>query len=298
MNKVLVTGASGFLGFNCIEMLKSTDFEIHATDINLGVHQNNNKVHWHQADLADNNQVYQLIKKIKPTHLLHAAWNMETGIKLNSEIHLPWLEIGMNLVKTFAHFGGKRIVSIGSAMEYGPVTSRCIENETPLRPDSVYGKVKHKFQMKLDAFCKQNNLSYAWPRIFLMFGAHENPMRIVPYVIRSIQEKQLVEITQGNQILDYLYVNDVVNALNQLLEGHIEGAVNVCSGKPIQLKEIVLSIAGFLGGEQLLRFGARPSSPHDPKYLVGDNTLLKRETNWVQQYTIEEGLKKTIDSMC
>ncbi len=294
MNKVLVTGASGFLGYNSVQMLKSRGFEVHATQLKPIQHREKEGIRWYQADLRDKNQIHQLIEKVKPTHLLHAAWNMEPGIQLSSEHHCEWVDIGMNLIESFAHFGGKRFVAIGSAIEYGPVTSICVENKTQVRPDSLYGKIKLELQLKIDSFCKENGISYAWPRVFLLFGPKENPKRIVPYVIRSIMENKIIKTSHGNQILDYLYVDDVVNAFGFLLEGDLEGPVNVSSGKPIQLKDIIINIAKKMDGEHLLRFGTRPTSEHDPMYLVGDNTLLKTKTGWQQKVSIEEGIVKLI----
>jgi nucleoside-diphosphate-sugar epimerase len=159
----------------------------------------------------------------------------------------------------------------------------------------LYGTCKNALQIMLDAFSKDVGLSSAWGRIFFLYGPHEHPMRLVSSVIRSLLMGQPARCTHGNQIRDYLYVKDVAAAFISILESGIQGPVNIASGLPIYLKEIVLKIAKKLKREELIRLGALPAADDEPTLLVGDNRLLASEVKWRPQYDLDRGLDETID---
>ena len=104
----------------------------------------------------------------------------------------------------------------------------------------------------LNAFCQQVELSSAWGRIFFLYAPHEYPQRLVSSVIRSLLKGEVARCSHGNQIRDFLYVQDVADGFIALLDSQVNGAVNIASGSPIALKEVIYQIAGKLNRENLI----------------------------------------------
>jgi nucleoside-diphosphate-sugar epimerase len=293
MKKLLITGANGYLGSNFLKLVQDSAFEIYATD--RIVQQNaGTKISWIQADLEDTAQTEKIFKTLEPDYMLHMAWGLEGNLKHDEAVQKHWVNISMDLVQLFAKYGGKRIIATGTCAEYQWTEELLKEDSTPIDPKSIYGICKNKFHLELADYCNQCNLSYLWSRIFYSFGPYELPQRIVPYVIHSIARGEEVLTSHGNQVYDYLYVEDVVRALMELIDNEFSGTVNICSGKPQKLKDLILEIANQMDGKELLRFGAIEDDKHTHDYVVGSNEHLKKITGWKQRISIEEGIKKTI----
>ncbi len=290
---MVVTGAAGFIGRHCLELLQDRGYEVHAVSTRplLGGAQ---ALHWHQADLTDPVQVKNMMAEIAPQYLLHLAWYMAPGALWGSLENVRWVEAGLQLLREFINCGGRRVVAGGSCAEYDWRYGYCSEQLTPAGPNSLYGAGKHALQVMVDALSRESGLSAAWGRIFYLYGPYEQPQRLVPSVIISLLRGEPAECSHGNQIRDFLYVKDVAAALVKLLESDYEGPVNIASGEPVALKTIINAIAGELGGIDLLRLGVRPAPENEPPILVADTGILRREVGWKPAYTLERGLKETI----
>lgn len=293
MNKVLVTGAAGFIGRHCLELLLERGYEVHAVSTRP-VSGGAQGLHWHRADLTDSSQVKRMMGVIAPQKLLHLAWYVAPGACWGSLENIRWVEAGLQLVREFMHCGGRRVVVSGSCAEYDWRYGYCSEQLTPAGPGSMYGAGKHALQVMIDALNRGGGLSAAWGRIFYLYGPFEHPQRLVPSVIISLLRGEPAECTHGNQVRDFLYVKDVAAALVKLLESGFEGPVNIASGEPVKLKTIINTIAGQLGGAGLLRLGARPAPEGEPPLLVADTGVLRRQVGWKPAYTLERGLEETI----
>lgn len=295
MKRVLITGANGFIGRHCLARLQEQAEELHAMVWGPGPHHGSDKIHWHTVDLLNNDQVRDALKQIRPTHLLHLAWHVETGMQLNSEQNLKWLPASLNLLEAFRQNGGERIVGSGSCAEYDWRHAYLSERSTPLVPASLYGSCKHALQTILDAYCRASGMSYAWGRIFFTFGPGENPNRLVAAVIRSLLARQEARCSHGRQIRDYLYVVNVADALVRLLASPLQGPVNIASGEPEKLKQIIHRIADIIGADpELIRLGALPSPKDEPPVILADVDRLKTELQWRPEYDLDAGLVETI----
>jgi nucleoside-diphosphate-sugar epimerase len=145
----------------------------------------------------------------------------------------------------------------------------------------------------VDAFCKQTGLSYAWGRIFFLYGPHEHPDRLVSSVIRSLLQGEPARCSHGNQIRDFLHVEDVAHAFVTLLDSDMEGAVNIGRGTSATIREVVEIIGDQLHGKQLIQLGALPAPPNDPPVLIADTHRLN-SLGWRPKYDLESGLEQTI----
>lgn len=249
---------------------------------------------WHDADLLDEKQIAALMVKVQPTHLLHFAWFAVPGKYWTSGENIQWVKASLELLREFARHGGERAVISGTCAEYDWRYGFCSEDLTPLGPSSLYGVCKHSLRIMVEAWARQSGVSTAWGRIFFLYGPYEHPDRLVSSVICGLLRGQPVKCTAGHQIRDFLYVADVAEAFVALLESKASGPVNIASGQPVALKEIVSRIADQLGGHELIELGAIPIAKDEPPLLVADIARLKREVGWSPRYSLDDGLKGTI----
>lgn len=293
-HRVLITGAAGFIGRHCLPILLAKGFEVHAADVVIP-ENNFAGAHWHKVDLLNKQKTKELMAIIRPTHLLHFAWYAKPGEYWNSIENIKWLEASLFLLRFFQDNGGVRVVMAGTCAEYDWKFDYCSEYVTPLVPSSLYGTCKNAMQHLLKDFSRVTNLSSAWGRIFFLYGPHENPNRLVPSVILKLINNKIAPCSHGNQIRDFLHVKDVASAFVSLLMSNVDGPVNIASGKPISLKEIILSIADKLDKKKLVKLGALPQKENEPYALLGDTRRLFNEVNWQPQYDMNGGIKETID---
>ena len=146
----------------------------------------------------------------------------------------------------------------------------------------------------LNVFSKETGLSSAWGRIFSLYGPHEHPDRLVSSVILSLLRGKQALCTHGTQFRDFLYVEDVAMAFVALLESDIEGAVNIASGQPVALKDIIYKIADKLDRRDLVQLGAMQTKPSDPAVLLADVEKLSKEIRCHPEFDIDKGLELTI----
>lgn len=293
MKKVLVSGATGFIGRQCLPLLLSKGYQVHAV-ASKKIIQTASGLSWHQANLLDFSQIYPLIAKLQPTHWLHLAWNAVPGKYWTSPENFRWVQASLELLQAFAQNGGQRVVMAGTCAEYDWQYGYCSEQITPLSPNTVYGTCKHSLQSMLAAFARQTGLSYAWGRIFFVYGPFEHPQRLVPTVIRCLLQAEPARCSHGNQIRDFLYVTDAADALVSLLDSQVLGAVNIASGFPVTLKDIIYQIASQINRPDLIELGAIPAAANEPPLLVADVRRLTEEVGWQPKVTIEAGLEQTI----
>jgi len=295
MKKVLLTGATGFIGRHCLPSLLSRGYEVHAVSLKGGPADKWPGGEWHQADLLNSEQVRALVERLRPTHLLHLAWYAVPGKFWTSLENVRWVQASLDLLQAFAQCEGRRAVMAGSCAEYDWRCGYCSEGATPLSPATLYGVCKHSLQMILEGFAKEKQLSAAWGRIFFLYGPHEPPEKLVAYIIRSLLSGVPARCSHGDQIRDFLYVQDVADALVALLDSDVRGPVNIASGQPIILKELIYTIAEKIGRRDLIQLGATPSPLDEPHLIVANNFRLRDRVGWQPMYGLQTGLDATIE---
>lgn len=295
MSRVLVTGATGFIGRGALAPLVSAGMEVHAVTSRTPAPDGPARVRWHRADLHDAAGTERLVADLAPTHLLHLAWYAEPGAFWTSTENLRWVEASIRLLRAFAAHGGHRAVLAGSCAEYAwGDRVRCVENETPCRPATLYGASKHAVHLVAQRFAQQIGLSLAWGRIFFVFGPYESPARLGGSVARSLVLGEPALCSHGRQVRDFLYSEDLAGAFAALLESPVQGAVNMASGRPVQVREVVEALASAAGRPELVQFGARPANRDEPAELIADVTRLRDEVGWTPPTSLEQRAADTI----
>ena len=288
--KVLVTGASGFIGGQCCKQLSTLGYEVHAVSSKP---RTDKSIQWHEVDLLDSQQAIKLIRSLQPTHFLHFAWYAEPGKFWSSIENYHWVSASLVMFKEFIESGGRRFVGAGTCAEYDWGFEIYKEDTTPLVPSTLYGTCKNSLQSMLSSYALLQGLSFGWGRIFSIYGPNEHPSRLVASAIQALLRGNKVECRNGDLIRDYLHVSDVASAFIALLESDITGSVNIGSGIGIKLKNIVERIENEFHKNNHLKFSNEFAKSYEPPIIIADTQII-RSTGWSPNYEIGPGLEDTI----
>jgi nucleoside-diphosphate-sugar epimerase len=295
MRRVLVTGASGFIGTHCLRRLMLEDCEIHAVN-RSGAGEPAAGITWRAADLRDPTQASALIAKIRPTHLLHGAWIATPGLYSHSPENVTWLQSTIALAAAFGAHGGTRFVGIGSSAEYDPGDRPCVEDETPIRPATIYGKCKTAGWLAVQAAAQQHGFSAAWGRLFLPYGPGDPPQRLIPSVLGALRAGKPVATTQGGQQRDFIYASDAADLLVRLLLSQEDGAFNIGTGCATTIRSVVEYLASRCGRSDLPQFGAIVQVSGEAAVLVADMSKVRDRLLWAPQTALHDGLDLMLKS--
>lgn len=294
MKRVLVTGATGCIGRHACAQLLARGWEVHGVTSKLPA-EGGAGVQMHLGDLLQPGAAEALMQGVEPSHLLHLAWYIAPGKWAAAPQNYLWVEASLGLVRAFQAAGGQRMVTSGSCLEYDWRYGYCSERLTPMQPHTFYGVCKNALSQVVEGYANVAGLSSAWGRIFFLYGPWEHPERLVASVARSLATGQPARTSHGRQIRDYLFADDIANALVTLLESDVRGPINIGSGKAVTLRQIVERLGAIAGRADLLEIGAIPPAPTDAPLVVADVTRLHGELGWRPKTSLDEGLQATLD---
>ena len=200
--------------------------------------------------------------------VVHAAWYAEPGKYLQSSKNIDCLIGSLNLAKGAAIAGVKRFVGIGTCFEYD-LSAGVVSTDTPLNPLTPYAGAKAALYMGLSQWLPKRSMEFAWGRLFYLYGEGEDERRLVPYLHKQLAKGEVVGLTSGKQIRDFLDASEAGRIIAEVALGEQRGPINVCSGVPITVRQLAEQIADTYGRRDLLKFGARPDNLVDPPCVVG-----------------------------
>lgn len=300
--KILVTGATGFIGKNLVESLKEK-FEVYALILDekeKNVIPQIDYILW-KTFFDRENEIKTLDgKKLgKIDTVIHLA---SYGVNPKDNDIDKMIESNINLTKdlilNLERVSCKNIIFTGSGFEYGDKGKIKLKEDMELNPFSLYGATKVSAFLIGKKLCESLGINYINLRLFNIFGEYEGSNRLIPQIINNYLEGKELNFTAGNQVRDYLYIKDIIEVYEMILEKNIYNneTYNVCSSEEITIKEFITKVADTIGiNKDFLNFGAIPSRKEEALYIVGDNSKLKRDFDWNRKYSYEFGIKNMYD---
>lgn len=316
MQKYLITGFSGFVGYYFVHYLNSVVNE--STEV-LGLdiaeppafndwNFSNLKIRFEAINLLDKDALYAAVKEFHPTHILHLAAFSSVGKSWQnpSECFLNNTGIFLNIVETVRLENIKcRILCVGSSEEYGEVQQKDIPIKETLRinPSSPYAVTKFAQEAMSECYVKGFDLDIILTRSFNHIGPRQKDTFVIASFVKKITQATLegkkdFELPCGNidVIRDFSDVRDVVRAYYLLFQKGKAGEVyNVCSGNGISLHDIIKQIAGIAKINVMPRTDPGLVRPTDLPIIVGSNKKIFDDTGWENEFSLKKSLKDIFD---
>ena len=290
MTRVLVTGATGFVGSAVVRRLASEGFEVLALSGRRPSEFEHANVRWRQFDLlgATAGDLDQLVSSEQLTHCIHAAWYTEHSNYLTHEINRQWVLASLRLAKALGDINAARLVALGTLQEYDPSVGICAEDKTPLNPETLYARCKLELYEQLG----RSGLDFAWPRIFFTYGPGDRAARLVPNMIDHFSRGEAAGPNCGGLRRDYIHVDDLAGQLVRIMTCSVQGAINTGTGEAPSLSEIYAIGARVFGRPDLAL--ANDQTDGQAPLIVPDMSRFRREVGETQTRNIEQGLADLI----
>jgi nucleoside-diphosphate-sugar epimerase len=293
---VLVTGGGGFVGGSVVRRLLAGGADVHVLlrdDAGLwrlaGVAD---RVTLHRADLADAGAVRAIVDGIAPAHVFHLATHGAYERQSDPRRILETNVIGScNLLEASAGAGVSVFVNVGSSSEYG-LRREPMREDARLEPNSVYAVAKAAQTHLASLFARRGPMTAVTFRLFSVYGPWEEPERLLPTLIRRARAGEPLEMTSPDTARDFVYVDDVVDALVDVDRmPSVSGEVfNLGSGVQSTLRDVVAAVQAAVGSRSEVKWGAMPARHWDTDRWQADVAKAKAALAWSPRHTLREGV--------
>lgn len=296
--RILLTGATGFLGSHIAEALC-----VLGHDVLLAKRTKSDiwrcttfedKVKWINTD---SDTFESDVLAFQPSVIINSAWEGVSASERDSwKSQIANLLYQQRLLDLAKLLNIKVFIGIGSQAEYGTFDG-CIDEEYPANPNSAYGAVKLAAQQIVKTFCEENCITWYWFRLFSCFGEREGENWLIPSVItRMLKHESEMDFTGGEQVYSYLYVRDLGDVIARVCthESAVSGIYNLSSQKQLTLRELIKEIQIRINPNFKLNFGALPYRMGQSMKVIGNSTKFVREFGQIEQTSLSDGLESTI----
>lgn len=315
MDKILITGFSGFVGHHFLQYLydNHSDTEVYGIDLreptwDYKAYEDKMKVHFKNVNLLDIDQMRELFTFFRPDYVLHLAsfssvaysWKYPAeSFSNNTDIFLKLATVVRELVPEC------RVLSIGSSEEYGNVDEGeiPIKETNELRPTSPYAVARISQEMLSKLFSDSFGMNIILTRSFNHIGPWQDDRFVVPSFVKRIKDIKLqgksegtIETGDTTIVRDFVDVRDVVRAYYMLLKNGKSGEVyNICSGTGRPLRQIIDMIADEL--DMKIDNTVNPDfvRPNDNKVIIGDYSKIRNELGWEPEILFEQTIKDIVN---
>jgi UDP-glucose 4-epimerase len=289
--KVLVTGASGFIGSHLCRSLTNQGAEVYA--LSRAFHKDDAaNPHWMQVDLEDAASPRDLVGALHPNVVIHLA-SQAVGSR-DLEFVLPVFRSNLvttiNLLTAAAKIGCQRIVVAGSLEEPD-------QHDPQPTPSSPYAASKWASSTYARMFHALYRTPVVIARLFMTYGPGQKDIqKLVPYTVLSLLQGKPPKLSSGNRLVDWIYVEDVVEGLlAAALATDLDGCtVELGSGRLTSIRSVVEKIERLVGSDTKPIFGALPDRAMEQTRMADTNTTYER-LGWKPITSLDEGLKRTVE---
>lgn len=294
--KIFITGANGFIGSNLTKALVRLQHDVFATSQNnTNLLSLQGSIKFKKCKLDNIESLAADIIEFHPDVVIHCAWE---GGNSYSDIYnknqFDNVKHSYALLEILCKLRNIHFIGIGSASEYG-INANIIDEVEREEPITSYSISKFSFKMLSKYYCLNNNINWTWVRPFYTYGPYDIATRLIPKTIISCLKGDNIELNSCNSIIDYLFIDDFVDGLVNIVEKQLKGVYNVCSSKQTKIKHIIHSIHKLCGGKNSITFNSSLDRKNFPDFICGSNNkLINDAITWKPKINITDGLIKTI----
>lgn len=295
--RILVTGASGFIGANLVRRLLDDGAEVHLllrpTADRWRLADVLDRVRVHAGDLLDADRLRDVLAAVRPTHVVHLAtyggYPTQTDPRQVAQTNVLGT---IQLLRAAEAVGFEMFINTGSSSEYGVKTAPMREDDT-LQPADVYGASK----AAATAYCRHRGRDAGVPivtlRPFSVYGPYEAHTRLFPTAVTRVLRGEPVHLAHASIARDFTAVNDVVEGyLAALRATHLRGeTINLASGRQTTLADFAAALLKVTGGRARVQWDASAGRPNDTTTWVGDPTRAQQLLGWRATTSLATGLR-------
>lgn len=296
---VLITGADGFIGANVTRRMLDAGCEvtalIHPESTAQRIAALLPRLNVIRGNLNDLDLIRPELERLKPHSCIHLAWYVEPGKYLDSPHNVEAVAASLRLIEALAAAGGAYFVGAGTCFEYD-TTAGWLHEDGPTAPQTLYAAAKLSLCLMGSRLAALHGMGFGWGRVFYLYGPEEDERRAVPALFKALLAEEPFPATAGEQVRDYLHVEDVAAGFCTLAMQQAEGIYNIGSGTPLTMRQLMQTAGEIVGRAELIQFGAYPYRPHDPPFVCADAQKL-RALGWSPRYTLQSGLQQTADHL-
>lgn len=301
LERVIITGATSFIGMALIRKLIGIEKEVYAIIRPGSTRKSYLPVsHYVTVVEAELKNLDELQIPVDCCDILfHIGWSSDfVSPKFNLEGQMQNVVYAEKAANLAHRYGCHTFLSIGSQAECGQVNG-CITADTPGKPQDAYGIAKLVTYSRLKALCEQYGMKFCWPRLLSAYGPFDRPHTLVMACMRACLENRTIELTKGAQIWDYIYVDDVAEALCYIAEhGKHAKKYPVGSGNAKSLRSYIEEIANITGNGCILRgIGKRAYAENQIMNLLADMSETQNDTGFQCKTEFHIGIMKTLEHM-
>jgi nucleoside-diphosphate-sugar epimerase len=289
--RVLVTGASGFIGRQAVTALVASGAEVHA----VARHPLPIDCAWHAADLLDPEAARRVVAEVRPDAILHLAWCVGHGVFWTDPANSDWVAATLTLGRAAAAAGCRHFTGVGTGYEYDwPADGDCREGATALAGHTPYDIAKAQCRSALQILLADRGVGFAWARLFFLYGPHEDPRRLVSGVARALVSGEPALCSRGLAVRDFMDVRDAGAALAAVTLAAATGDINIGSGHGARIAVIASTLGDLAGRPDLIRLGALPDRADEPPRIVADVARLTSEVGFRPRIDLQSGLRDAL----
>lgn len=300
MQRVLVTGATGFIGAAVARALARRGSEVavllrpSSDPWRLGTDVRG--MHVLRGSLDEVASYARQLRDFRPDTVMHLGWHGVSKAGRDDPAHVRTNVCGsVDLLLAAAAAGCRAFVGAGSQAEYGP-SDVAIDERHPPCPRSLYGAAKLATGTLLDQLARQHGMRLAWLRIFSVYGPKDAPDTLVSSLVTQLLAGNRPALTTAEQVWDFLYVDDAADAFVAVgAADTAAGVFNVGSGSARPLRETISQVRDLVDPALPLGFGEIPSAAHAVRHLEPVVSRLRSVTGWSAATPLAIGLASTID---
>jgi nucleoside-diphosphate-sugar epimerase len=235
------------------------------------------------------------VRRFAPDLVVHSAWAAPNNKNRNSIEHAEHVAHTIELVKLTHAAGAKHFIGLGSQAEYGAAANQAAEDQ-PAQPTTLYGTAKLCAGLLAGKLCAELGIRFAWLRLFAAYGPGEDPGWLIPSMCHAFMNGQRPAATSGEQVWDYLYVEDAAEAVHRVaIAPSATGVFNVGSGRGYTVREVIEHVRDLINPQATVGFGERAYAPDQVMHMEANIDRLRQATGWQPKIDLKTGLRYTVD---